>query len=94
MNNILFKNATYSVAFAERRDVGNEWNLVKWNSDHLQIQYHRLYYLTEGAATLRLYDRDLLLVPGQVYFIPAFSVRESNIEGKMNKYYIHFQSDS
>ena len=94
MNNILFENGVYSVAFAERRDVGNEWNLIKWNLDHPQIQYHRLYYLTEGTAMLRLYDRDLELVAGRVYFVPAFSVRESNIVGKMNKYYIHFQSDS
>lgn len=89
-----FENGTYSVVFAEKREVGDEWNLVKWNSSHPQIQYHRLYYLTEGSARLYLFDRELDLYPGKVYFIPAFSVKESRIEGKMNKYYIHFQSSS
>ena len=79
MNNTLFENGTYSVAFAERRDIGREWNLVKWNSSHTHIQYHRLYFLTEGSAMLHLFDREFELTPGNVYFIPAFSVRESNI---------------
>ena len=94
MKELLFENDVYSVAFAERRDVGNEWNLVKWDMSHSQIQYHRLYFLTSGTAKLSLFDRELELTSGRVYFIPAFSVKESNIEGMMNKYYIHFQSSS
>ena len=27
----------FSVSFAERRDVGNEWNLIEWNKKHLEI---------------------------------------------------------
>ena len=94
MQDSLFEAGFYSVVAAVNCEVGNEWNFVKWDSNHPQIQYHRLYFLTEGSATLRLYDRDLLLLPGKVYFIPAFSIKESYIEGKMNKCYIHFQSDS
>jgi AraC-like DNA-binding protein len=94
MKDSLFETGTYSVVAAVNRDVGNEWNFVKWDINHPQIQYHRLYLLTEGSATLRLFDRELTLLPGQVYFVPAFSVKESRIEGKMNKYYIHFQSTS
>ena len=94
MQNSLFETGTYSVAAAVKRDVGNEWNFVKWDMNHPQIQYHRLYFLTEGEATLRLFDRELTLHAGNVYFIPAFSIRESRIEGKMNKYFIHFQSTS
>ena len=94
MNDTMFDGGTYSVALAEMREVGDEWNLVKWNSNHYQIGYHRLYFLTEGEARLRLIDSEITLSPGNVYFIPAYSVRESNIEGRMNKYYIHFQSSS
>lgn len=90
----MIENESYSVVFAERRDVGDEWNLVRWNSSLPQIQYHRLYYLTEGTARLYLFDKELDLYPGEVYFIPAFSVRESKIDGMMNKYYVHFQSSS
>ena len=94
MKDSLFETGTYSVVAAVNCEVGNEWNLVKWDNSHPQIQYHRLYFLTEGSATLRLYDRDLQLLPGQIYFIPAFAIKESKIDGKMNKYYIHFQSSS
>lgn len=94
MKNVSFENETYSVAFAEKREVGDEWNLVKWDSSHHQIGYHRLYFLTDGYARLKLIDGEVELTPGKVYFIPAYSVLESNIEGTMNKYYIHFQSSS
>ena len=85
--------ATYSVAFAEQRDIGKEWNLVKWDRNLKDIQYHRLYLLTEGRALIRMSTGTLDLVPGFVYFVPAFSVLESKIEGRMNKYYIHFSAD-
>ena len=85
---------TYSVGLVEHREVGEEWNDVVWNSRHFQIQYHRLYLLTSGKARLRLINKEIELVPGRIYFIPAFSVAHSHIEGKMDKYYIHFQVDS
>ena len=94
MSEQIFKDNTYSVVFAERRDIGDEWNHVRWNKDHHQIGYHRLYMLTSGRAAIHLIDRTLDLVPGYVYFIPAFSVLQSEIDGEMNKYYIHFQADS
>ncbi|MBQ7333187.1 MAG: helix-turn-helix transcriptional regulator [Clostridia bacterium] len=94
MKNDLFEKRSYSVVFAERREIGDEWNLVKWDKHHREIGYHRLYLLTEGEATITIYDRELKLFPGNIYFIPAFSVLESSIAGQMNKYYIHFQSDS
>ena len=90
----MMKTTTYSVAFAERRDIGREWNDVKWDKHHREIQYHRLYMLTAGKATVRMHSGVLELVPGNVYFIPAFSILESSIDGKMNKYYIHFGADS
>ena len=93
MEEQIFGRMTFSVVFAERREVGEEWNDVVWNKEHKHIQYHRIYFLTEGEASLRLIDKDLTLKPGVLYLIPAYSVVESRIKGKMNKYYIHFQSD-
>ncbi len=93
INNILDSGA-YSVVFAERRDIGDEWNKVKWDRNHKEIGYHRLYLLTEGRAEMKLKTGTLELAPGRVYFIPAFSVLSGSISGKMNKYYVHFQVDS
>lgn len=87
----------FSVSFAERRDVGDEWNLVEWNKKHLEIDCHRLYYRTDadgGTAMLHLIDRTIELKAGKLYFIPAFSILQSKINGNMNKYYIHFRSNS
>ena len=87
----------FSVSFAERRDVGNEWNLIEWNKKHLEIDCHRLYYRTDengGKATLHLIDRTIELIAGKLYFIPAFTILQSKINGHMNKYYIHFRSNS
>lgn len=94
MSDGIMKTTTYSIAFAERRDIGDEWNRVKWDKHHREIQYHRLYMLTEGRATVRMRTGTLELLPGNVYFIPAFSILESSIDGKMNKYYVHFGTDS
>ncbi len=87
----------FAVSFAERRDVGDEWNLVEWNKKHLEIDCHRLYFRTDrdgGKATLHLIDRSIELTAGKLYFIPAFSILQSKIDGHMNKYYIHFRSNS
>lgn len=94
MNEHILGGNRYSVAFAEQRDIGEEWNDVIWDRNHHHIQYHRLYLLTSGNATLHLYDKTVELLPGNIYFIPAFSIVQSEIEGKMNKYYIHFLADS
>lgn len=87
----------FSVSFAERRNVGDEWNLIEWNKKHREIDCHRLYYRTDtngGKATLHLIDQTIEISAGRLYFIPAFSILQSKIEGTMNKYYIHFRSNS
>lgn len=94
MNDLLFQNDDYSIIFAEMREIGREWNFVKWDIHHPEIRYHRLYYVKDGHAKLRLADGEIELEGGNVYFIPAFSILESAIDDKMSKYYIHFQSVS
>ena len=84
----------YSVVFAERRVIGDEWNKVKWDRNHKEIGCHRLYLPIEGRAEMRLKSGTLELLPGRVYFVPAFSVLSGSVTGSMDKYYIHFQVDS
>ena len=84
----------YFIPYATKATIGEEWNEVKWDRHHHHIQYHRLYLLTKGSATLKLYGKTLELKPGFVYFVPAFSVIKSSITGTMDKYYIHFQTKS
>ena len=94
MKNDNYRRIEYSVAFAERRVVGSEWNNVVWDKNHHQIEHHRLYYLTSGKAKIHLFNQTLELLPNNIYFIPAFTILESEIDGKMDKYYIHFLTQS
>ena len=94
MKNDNYSRSEYSVAFAERRIVGEEWNDVVWDKNHHQIEHHRLYYLTSGEAKIRLFNQTLELLPNNIYFIPAFTILESKIDGEMDKYYIHFLTQS
>jgi AraC-like DNA-binding protein len=87
----------FNVSFAERRIVGEEWNLVEWNRKHHEIDCHRLYFRADDGkanAVLTLFDKKIQLEKNKVYFIPAFSVLQSEIDGQMDKYYIHFRSNN
>ena len=85
---------TYSVVFARRATINERWNDIVWNRNHSQIQYHRLYYPLSGRASVLMKNGELELVPGNIYFLPAFSILSSHITGEMVKYYVHFQVDS
>lgn len=84
----------YTVAYAAHHRVGAEWNGLAWDQSLSEIGCHRLYYLTEGEGRMELLDREIRLLPGYIYLIPAFTVRHSYTVHEMNKYYIHFTTDS
>lgn len=70
-----------------------ETNLLKvwpfWSDIVSFYPGNRLYLITEGTATLYLRNRELLLEPNNIYYIPPFSV----IGGKCNifeHYFCHF----
>ena len=88
-------SGAFIVSYADKRDIGEDWNLIEWNKKHREIDCHRLYFRSdsgEAKAFLRLIDCDIELLPGKVYFIPAFSILQSEIDGVMHKYYIHFRT--
>ncbi len=93
----LTERERYYVVMAERRLVTEAWTDNVWNSKNNPMGYHALYYRTDedgGKAVLHTVDGDVELLAGRVYFIPAFSVLHSELDGEMQKYYIHFQTDS
>lgn len=93
MKNALY-DMYYTVTCAMRGRVGNEWGRLAWDENLSEIGSHRLYYLTEGEGRMELLDREIRLLPGYIYLIPAFTVRHSHTVREMNKYYIHFTTDS
>lgn len=97
MNNPHFSEHTgaYIVEDAQFCTVGREWNLNNWDPRQNPTGSHGLYYRTDNSscrAVLHTLDGSVELLSGRVYFIPAYSVLYSEIDGEMEKYYIHFQT--
>lgn len=83
----------YYIKNAEFCRVGKEWNHNIWNPTGGEKGCNALYYRTDhssGRAVLYMLNGTLELLPGRIYFIPAESVLYSEIDGEMEKYYIHF----
>ncbi len=95
-NNVSLVGArSYFVEDAAFCKVGKEWNGI-WNPRNNPTGQNALYYRTDNSsskAILHMLDGTLELEAGKIYFIPAFSVLYSEIDGEMEKYYIHFHSD-
>lgn len=91
-----FKQSAYFIECAQFVKVGKEWNNNIWDPKNNPAGCHGLYYRTDNSeckAVLHMIDGNLEILPGRIYFIPAYSVLYSEIDGEMEKYYVHFQSD-
>lgn len=87
---------SYYVKYAKFQKVGKEWNFNNWNARLNPTGCHVLYYRTDSSPTkavLHMSNGSLELEAGKIYFVPAFSVLKSEIDGEIEKYYIHFQCD-
>lgn len=87
---------SYYVKYARFQKVGKEWNFNDWDAKLNPTGCHVLYYRTDSSPTkaiLHMTDGSLELEAGKIYFVPAFSVLRSEIDGEIEKYYIHFQCD-
>jgi len=90
------KKGSYYVQEARFCCVGEEWNNNIWNPGSGFVGCHALYLRTDhtdSKAVLHMLDGDIELIPDRIYFIPALSVLYSEINGEMEKYYIHFRCD-
>lgn len=95
MENLITAEAygAYYIKNAAFCRVGKEWNYNIWNPTGGEKGCHALYYRTDHSssrAILYMLDGKLELLPERIYFIPAESVLYSEIDGEMDKYFIHF----
>ncbi len=65
-----------------------------WSRKTFPYPHHRIYFITDGSAFLKLKDKSIPLVKENVYLLPAFSLVEAICENTMSQYYIHFQVTS
>lgn len=64
-----------------------------WNQMVALFPYYRLYYIVSGHARMFLHNEVLDLHPGNLYFIPAFSVVDADCEDALDHLWIHFRLD-
>lgn len=73
--------------------VGLAIHNADWNWKEVSSPFTRLYYVTKGKAKIIFPDRNLTLLPGHLYLIPAFMIHSYECEGEFEHYYIHIYED-
>jgi AraC-like DNA-binding protein len=70
-------------------NVGLAWHDGDWNFKEISSPFTRIYYVTEGTATVTLESGTYTLSPGHLYIIPAFMRHTDACEGIFRHYYLH-----
>lgn len=60
----------------------------EWGGRDVSSPFARLYYVKEGAATLHLGARDLVVRPGYMYLVPAFMPHSYTCQPGFEFYYM------
>ena len=62
-----------------------------WNEVVGFFPYYRVYYIADGEADIILSDKSMRLKKGNIYFIPAFSIKSVKlITETLDHIWIHF----
>ena len=65
-----------------------------WHRFVAFFPYYRIYYIVSGHAVIFLENNKMLeLVPGNLYFIPAFSLFDAHCDQILKHYWVHFNLD-
>ncbi len=78
MDNIILLNAGYAA------------DDDRWNFSHVSSIFFRIYYVTEGHATVHFPTHDMRLQAGHLYMIPALATHDEQSRSTFRHYYIHF----
>lgn len=70
-------------------NVGRAQHNADWNWQDVSSPFIRIFYVTEGEAILHLPDQHLMLKPGYLYIIPAYTVHSYECHGHFTQYYLH-----
>ena len=70
-------------------NVGFASHNADWNYSDINSPFTRIYYVTEGTASVTLDSTTYLLTPGNMYIIPAFTLHSDSCSGLFSHYYLH-----
>ncbi|MDE6512454.1 MAG: AraC family transcriptional regulator, partial [Muribaculaceae bacterium] len=74
-------------------NVGHALHDADWNFKDIESPFTRIYYVTEGTATVAIGDHIYTLTPGNMYIIPAFTRHTDSCAGRFSHYYVHVYED-
>lgn len=75
-------------------NVGLAIHNADWNWKDVNSPFTRLYYVTEGTASIRLSGRIQLLKPHHLYLIPSFTTHSYVCDSYFSHYYLHIYEDN
>lgn len=74
-------------------NVGHAVHDADWNFKDITSPFTRIYYVTEGTATVSLGGTTRTLTPGNMYIIPAFNRHTDACDALFCHYYVHIYED-
>lgn len=74
-------------------NVGHAHHDGDWNFRKINSPFTRIYYVTEGEATVTLHSGTHRLTPGNMYIIPAFTEHTDSCTGIFDHYYVHIYEE-
>ncbi|MDE5880114.1 MAG: AraC family transcriptional regulator [Muribaculaceae bacterium] len=74
-------------------NVGHAVHEADWNFKDISSPFTRIYYVTEGTATVTIGGVSRPLTPGHMYIIPAFTRHTDACDGRFCHYYVHIYED-
>ncbi|MDE6023305.1 MAG: AraC family transcriptional regulator [Muribaculaceae bacterium] len=75
-------------------NVGHATHMADWNFKDIVSPFTRIYYVTEGCATVTIGGMEYSLTPGNMYIIPAFTRHSDSCDGLFRHFYVHFYEDT
>lgn len=74
-------------------NVGFAKHIGDWNWKNVRSPFARLYYVTDGTAKIELPSGVYTLLPGHLYYIPAYTMHSYVCDSPFSHYYIHIYED-
>lgn len=70
-------------------NVGLAYHNGDWNWQRVSSPFTRIYCVTKGEARLHIGSESILLRPGHLYMIPAYTLHSYECKGEFEHYYLH-----
>lgn len=74
-------------------NVGHAVHESDWNFKNISSPFTRIYYVTEGYATVTMGEQTYELSPGKMYIIPAFTRHSDACDRRFCHFYVHVYED-